>query len=181
MTVHPDGQPAPGTSNLNFTAGRTVSNLVTVPVVNGKVDLRNSSGTVDLLADVTGYYSANGAGTFSTATPLRLLDTRDGTGARRGTVGAGGIVSVQVGGVGGVPADATAVLLNVTATGATDTGYLVAYPHNTGRPAVSSLNYAAGQTVSHQVLVPVIDGRVVFYNSAGNVDVTADLTGWFTA
>ncbi|MFG2693139.1 cell envelope integrity protein TolA [Kitasatospora sp. NPDC048407] len=181
ITAHADGQPLPGTSNLNFTPGRTVSNLVTVPVVNGKVDLHNSAGTVDLIADVTGYYSATGTSTFSPATPLRLLDTRDGTGARQGTVGAGGIVSFQVGGVDGVPYGATAVLLNVTATDPTATGYLTAYPHGTDRPGTSSLNYVAGQTVSHQVLVPVVDGRVVFYNSTGNVNVTADLTGWFAA
>ncbi|GGQ66826.1 hypothetical protein [Kitasatospora griseola] len=181
ITVHADGRPLPATSNLNFTAGRTVANLVTVPVVNGKVDLRNSAGTVDLIADVAGYYSATGTSTFSPATPQRLLDTRDGTGARQGAVGAGGLVSVQVGGVGGVPYGATAVLLNVTVTNPTDTGYLTAYPHGTDRPGTSSLNWTPGQTVSHQVLVPVVDGRVVFYNSTGTVNVTADLTGWFTA
>ncbi|WP_404870431.1 hypothetical protein ACI1MP_34610 [Kitasatospora griseola] len=181
ITAHADGQPLPATSNLNFTAGRTVANLVTVPVVNGKVDLRNSAGTVDLIADVAGYYSATGTSTFSPATPQRLLDTRDGTGARQGTVGAGGIVGVQVGGVGGVPYGATAVLLNVTVTDPTDTGYLTAYPHGADRPGTSSLNWTPGQTVSHQVLVPVVDGWVVFYNSTGTVNVTADLTGWFTA
>ncbi|MFJ8439878.1 hypothetical protein [Kitasatospora griseola] len=181
ITAHADGQPLPATSNLNFTAGRTIANLVTVPVVNGKVDLRNSAGTVDLIADVAGYYSAAGTSTFSPATPQRLLDTRNGTGARQGTVGAGGIVSVQVGGVGGVPYGATAVLLNVTVTDPTDTGYLTAYPHGTDRPGTSNLNWTPGQTVSHQVLVPVVDGRAVFYNSTGTVNVTADLTGWFTA
>jgi len=184
VKVYPHGLPAgsaPTTSNLNFTAGQTVANLVTVPVVNGKVDLRNSTGTVDLIADVTGYYSATGTSTFSPATPLRVLDTRDGTGARQGALGAGGIVSTQVAGVGGVPAGATAVLLNVTATDPTDTGWLTAYPHGTDRPGTSSLNWTAGRTVSHQILVPVVDGRVTFYNSTGSVNVTADLTGWFSA
>ncbi|MFJ5925582.1 hypothetical protein ACIQF6_23535 [Kitasatospora sp. NPDC092948] len=181
VTAYPDGQPLPATSNLNFTAGRTVANLVTVPVVNGKVDLRNSTGTVDLIADVAGYYSATGTSTFSPAAPLRLLDTRDGTGARQGALGAGGIVSTQVAGVGGVPDGATAVLLNVTATDPTDTGWLTAYPHGTDRPGTSSLNWTAGQAVSHQVLVPVVDGRVTFYNSTGSVNVTADLTGWFSS
>ncbi len=37
-------------------------------------------------------------------TPFRVLDTRDGTGALRAPVGAGGSIDVGVVGVGGVPA-----------------------------------------------------------------------------
>ncbi|WP_157031847.1 hypothetical protein [Kitasatospora cheerisanensis] len=181
ITAYPDGQQPPATSNLNFTPGRTVANLVTVPVVNGKVDLRNSAGTVDLVADVTGYYSAAGTSTYASATPLRLLDTRNGTGARQGVVGPDGIVSFQVNGVGGVPYGATAVVLNLTVTDPTATGYLTAYPHGTNRPGVSSVNYTPGGTVSNPVVVPVVDGRVTLYNSTGSVNVTADLTGWFSA
>ena len=49
-------------SSINFAAKQTIPNLVTVPVVNGTVDLRNAHGTVDLLADVTGYYAAGSTG-----------------------------------------------------------------------------------------------------------------------
>ncbi|MGW0754389.1 hypothetical protein [Streptomyces sp. NPDC002587] len=181
VTVYPNGQAAPGVSNLNFTAGQIVPNLVTVPVVNGKVDLRNNSGSVDLIADVTGYYSANGS-TFSAGSPVRLLDTRDGTGARAGAVGQGGIVSLQVAGVEGVPlTGVTAVVLNVTVTNPTQDSHLIVYPHGAPRPGVSNLNYRAGQTVSNLVVVPVVDGRVTFFNNAGSVDVIADLNGYFTS
>ncbi|MFJ5881213.1 hypothetical protein [Kitasatospora cineracea] len=180
VTVYPDGQPLPNVSNLNFTPGQIVPNLVTVPVVNGKVDLRNNSGSVDLIADVTGYYAGTGS-TFSAAAPQRLLDTRYGTGARTGAVGPDGIVSFQVGGVGGVPFDATAVVLNVTVTAPTDDSHLIAYPHGTARPGVSNLNYTPGLTVSNLVVVPVVDGRVTLYNHMGSVQVIADLNGYFTA
>ncbi|MFD8597905.1 hypothetical protein ACFV1L_23150, partial [Kitasatospora sp. NPDC059646] len=181
ITALPDGQQPPNTSNLNLTPGRTVANLVTVPVVNGKVGLRNSAGPVDLIADVTGCYSATGTSTYAPATPLRLLDTRNGTGARQGAVGPDGIVSFQVNGVAGVPYGATAVVLNLTVTDPTATGYLTAYPHGTDRPGVSSLTCTPGGTVSNPVVVPVVDGRVTLYNSTGSVNVTADLTGWFSA
>ncbi|MEV6729594.1 MULTISPECIES: hypothetical protein [unclassified Streptomyces] len=46
---------------------------------------------------------------------------------------------------------------------------------------VSNLNYRAGQTVSNLVVVPVVDGRVTFFNNAGSVDVIADLNGFFTS
>ncbi|MFF8260158.1 hypothetical protein [Streptomyces virginiae] len=181
VTVYPNGQAAPGVSNLNFTPGQIVPNLVTVPVVNGKVDLRNNSGSVDLIADVTGYYAAQGSA-FSAGAPVRLLDTRDGTGARAGAVGGGGIVSLQVAGVEGVPlTGVTAVVLNVTVTNPSQAGHLIVHPHGTGRPNVSNLNYTAGQTVSNLVVVPVVDGRVTFFNNSGAVDVIADLNGYFTS
>ncbi|WP_405423960.1 hypothetical protein [Streptomyces erythrochromogenes] len=181
VTVYPNGQAAPGVSNLNFTPGQIVPNLVTVPVINGKVDLRNNAGSVDLIADVTGYYAAGGS-TFSAAGPVRLLDTRDGTGARAGAVGPGGAVTLQVTGTAGVPAQGvTAVVLNVTVTGPTEAGHLIVHPHGTGRPGVSNLNYTPGQTVANLVVVPVVDGRVTFYNNSGSVEVIADLNGYFTS
>lgn len=59
ITAYPDGTAMPTASNLNFVAGQTVSNLVVVPVgADGKVALTNgSTGTVQLLADVSGYFS----------------------------------------------------------------------------------------------------------------------------
>ncbi|WP_183067785.1 hypothetical protein [Streptomyces sp. gCLA4] len=181
VTVYPNGQAAPGVSNLNFTPGQIVPNLVTVPVVNGKVDLRNNSGSVDLIADVTGYYAAEGSA-FSAGAPVRLLDTRDGTGARAGAVRGGSIVSLQVAGVEGVPlTGVTAVVLNVTVTNPTEASHLIVHPHGIGRPGVSNLNFTAGQTVANLVVVPVVDGRVTFYNNSGSTDVIADLNGWFTS
>ncbi|MBT2542609.1 N-acetylmuramoyl-L-alanine amidase [Streptomyces sp. ISL-44] len=54
-------------------------------------------------------------------------------------------------------------------------------PHGVARPNVSNLNFLAGQTVSNLVVVPVVDGRVTFYNNTGSADVIADLNGWFTS
>ena len=60
ITAYPQGSPLPTASNLNFTAGQTIPNLVVVPVgARGKIDLHNGSpGTVQLLADIAGYYLA---------------------------------------------------------------------------------------------------------------------------
>ncbi|MEU3572818.1 hypothetical protein AB0E96_31005, partial [Kitasatospora sp. NPDC036755] len=181
VTVYPDGRPLPDVSNLNYEAGKIVANLVTVPVVNGKVDLRNSAGEVDLIADVTGYYGGSGSA-FSPTTPVRLLDTRGGVGARAGTVGGGGIVSVPVTALEGVPATGvTAVVLNVTVTEPTADSHLIVHPHGTARPAVSNINFTAGQTRANMVVVPVVDGRVTFFNNWGDTHVIADLNGYFAS
>ena len=155
-------------------------NPVVVPVSDGKVDLYNRSGTVDLLADVEGYHSASGS-TFHNAGPVRIMDTRSGTGVRAGTIGAKGMLSHKVAGVGGLPTSGvTAVVLNVTATGTTATGFVTVYPDGKSRPTSSDLNFGALETVSNLVVVRVIDGKVDFYNSAGHSNLVADLTGYCT-
>jgi hypothetical protein len=57
LTVYPSGTTRPTVSNLNFTAGWTGGNSVTVPVgENGKIDIYNAGGTVDVIADILGVY-----------------------------------------------------------------------------------------------------------------------------
>jgi hypothetical protein len=57
LTVYPDGQGLPGVSNLNYTSGETIANAVIVPVVNGSIDFFNHVGSVNVLADLAGYYT----------------------------------------------------------------------------------------------------------------------------
>ena len=54
------------------------------------------------------------ASVFTPVPPVRLVDTRKGLGPS--TPGDNGTITVQVAGQAGIPADATAVVLNVTAT-----------------------------------------------------------------
>src|SRR5664280_667448 len=65
LTAYADGTALPLASNLNFSPGQTVPNLVVAPVgANGQVDLYNgSAGSTHLIADVTGYFLAGGDGT----------------------------------------------------------------------------------------------------------------------
>ncbi|MFF3193409.1 N-acetylmuramoyl-L-alanine amidase [Streptomyces misionensis] len=180
VTVYPDGTTRTSASNLNFWANETFPNLVVVPVVNGKVDFYNNAGSVDLIADISGYFSATGSVEHN-AGPVRVMDTRDGTGVRKGTVGADSTVTLTVGGHNGVPVDATAVVLNVTAVRPTTTSYVTVYPDGVPRPTpASSLNFTAGETIPNLVVVPVTNGKVDLYNHAGNVDLIADLAGYFT-
>jgi hypothetical protein len=183
LTAYADGQPAPTTSNVNFGAGRTVANLVTVPVIDGKVDFHNGSGgTVHIVADAFGYYTSAATGNaFTAVAPTRILDTRNGTGVSAGKINGNSSITLKVGGVGAVPANATAAVLNLTATQGTVDGYLTVYPTADSRPITSNLNFKAGETRPNLVVVPLgANGSVDIYNVAGQVHAVADLMGYFT-
>jgi hypothetical protein len=58
LTVWPAGQPAPGTSNLNMVRGQVVPNLVVTKIGSGgNVSISNAAGSVDVLADVAGFFT----------------------------------------------------------------------------------------------------------------------------
>ena len=187
LTVYPWDAGLPSTSNLNFTAGETVANQVTVPVASdGTVDFSDGAGSTDVIADLAGYYTLDKAGsTYVTDGPARLLDTRagTGTGGTKAPVPAGQSISLQVAGVQGVPqSNVSAVVMNVTATHPTTSSYLTVYPDGQKLPTASNLNFAAGTTVPNLVTVPVgADGKVDFYNANGSTDVIADLAGYYVA
>ncbi len=186
IKVYPDGLAKPDTSNLNFTAGLTVANLVTVPVTNGKVTLFvESPGSAHLIADLSGYYTAgtSGSGFASlTPSPIRVLDTRNGTGGVGGRVGAGGTLSVPV--PLSVPDDATAVVMNATAVDTSSYGNLTVYPDAPGQaaPTTSSLNFNAKGTVPNLVIVPISANRRIDFrvDSPGSADLIADVEGFFS-
>ncbi|MEU9064306.1 peptidoglycan recognition protein, partial [Streptomyces sp. NPDC048430] len=184
VSVYPNGTTRTAATNLNLVKGQTAPNLVIVPVVNGKVDFYNRAGTLDLIADITGYFTSTGEGsTHVNLGPKRVMDTREGLGVAKAPVGADSVVTLQVAGANGVPAEGvTAVVLNVTATNVTaPTSYVSVYPDGTTRTAASNLNLVQGQTAPNLVVVPVVNGKVDFYNRAGTLDLIADITGYFTS
>jgi len=76
----------------------------------GKVTFYNSEGTVDVIADLAGYYTPTLGALFVGRTLDRILDTRIGLGASKATRGPGTVTVV----VPGLPAGTTAVAINVT-------------------------------------------------------------------
>jgi hypothetical protein len=182
LAVFPAGSTpsAPTVSNLNFTAGQTVANLVIAQVSGGKVSFYNGSGgTVQVIADLAGLYGPGGSG-FQPQPPARVLDTRNGTGAGVSPVAARTRVRLSL--AGKVPSGTAAVVLNVTATQPATSGWLAAYPDSAAVPATSSLNFTPGQTVANQVIIPLNNGIADIYNgSGGTVQVVADLDGYYAA
>jgi hypothetical protein len=179
LTVWPRGAPRPLASNLNFSAGVSVPNLVIAGVgTDGRISVFNNRGTVDVVADVQGWYSNTQVGSsYVPVNPARLLDTRSAS-----AVGPGGTVQLDVTGVGGVPATGvTAVVLNMTVDRASGPeSYLTVWPSGAPRPTASNLNFSSGPASTNSVVAQVgADGNVSIYNNLGSTDVIADVAGWF--
>ena len=181
LTVWPSGRDRPTASNLNFAVGQTVPNLVVVPVgTDGKIKIFNgSSGAVDLLADVAGYYldgNPTAAGTLGPLIPARILDTRGG-----GALGGGTARALKVTGRGGVPASGvSAVMVNVTAVSPMADGFVTAWPSGTNLPTASNLNFVHSRDVANLAIVPVgADGKLMLFNgSTAPVELLADVVGY---
>ena len=117
---------------------------------------------------------------YQPLTPARLLDTRSGVGAPKVKVPAGGRVDLQVTGRGGVPGSGVeAVVLNVTATNSTGSGYATVYPAGVSRPGASKLNFTLGQSVANGAVVKLGSGGKVSLYASQSADLVADVQGWF--
>ncbi|MCU1390907.1 MAG: hypothetical protein JWL72_4245, partial [Ilumatobacteraceae bacterium] len=162
VTVWPGGTVRPQASSLNPVPGLATPNLVISQLSGaGSVSMYNNTGTVDLIADLVGYFTPSSTLRLQALTPARLLDTRDGTGGVAAPVSGGKAIALKVNGSGGVPNNAKAVVLNVVATGADTASYLTVWPSDQPQPLASSLNMVVGQTVPNLVMSKVGgDGKV---------------------
>ena len=123
---------------------------------------------------------------FVAITPCRLFDTRatEPVGPRTTPLAAGETFQQAVRGTNGncvLPSDAVAVAMNVTAVNGTSASYLTVWPSDAARPLASSLNWVAGAPPTpNKVDVKLgADGAIKLFNNAGNVDVLADVVGYY--
>ena len=126
---------------------------------------------------------------FTVLTPSRLFDTRSPEGSARLVRGDGstaGPLSLSSRGAyrdwaaAAVPADASAVWLNVTALGQQVPGFLTVFPSGRPRPNTSNVNFASDQVVANAVPVALGAMREVAFETPTAVGVIADLAGAFT-
>lgn len=215
LTVYPTGEATPLESVLNFEPGPAgcttidcvVPNLVITQLSSGnQVTIYNgSTGTVNVVVDLEGYFDSaaattGDAGRYVALPPARLADTRCGdtppaagsdcadehipaANSTLSTMSAGQTISVMVAGEGGVPAaGAEAAVVQLTATNTTANGYLTAYAGATSLPLASNVNWVRGQTASSRAIVPIgSNGAIDIYNYAGRTDVVVDVVGYFTS
>jgi hypothetical protein len=182
VTVYPNGVNRPLASNLNFVPGDTIPNSVIVGIgTQGKVNLYNANGTIDLVADVVGYYSPDDTGKrFFPVTPVRALDTRNGTGGFSAAVGQGASINLTIRGANGIPNSASAIVMNTTAVLPTGGSFLTVWPTGVNRPLASNLNFVPGDIIPNLVQVGIgSNGKVSLFNNAGAVNLVADITGYF--
>ena len=179
ITTWPTGEPRPNASTHNFVPNLTVANLVLAKVgAGGRVSLFNSSGQTHLIADVIGYFSADG-GAFVPVSPQRLVDSRDGTGGVSGQLGPGANVATPLATGSPVPGSAGAVVVNVTSVNSTAPSFLTAWPRGVGRPNASTMNPRPGVPVPNQAYLKLgTDGHLEVFNHSGDTDVIVDVFGY---
>jgi hypothetical protein len=185
VSVRPTGA-LPGASNLNFAAGETIANLVTVGIgTDGTITLTTAQGATHIVVDLVGYYDPTASGgRFHPLTPVRALDDRIGLGGYAtpwGPTPPEPVRAVNVAGSSGVPAGATGIVMNTTVTNATTGSYLSVYPDGAQTPITSTLNFGRGQTLPNLAVLPLpANGQLRIANHIGHTDVIADLAGYFS-
>ena len=191
VQVWPAAWTQPVGRNLSYN-GTGVSELVVTQLsADGKVSIYTSSSSINALVDVAGYYTASQDGTGSVFVPAgsdqRILDTRNGTGTCTPSpctaLPSSTNVTVSVAGNGGVPTDASAVVLNATVFNPSADGALVIWnADDATQPPGRNLSYSAGKSASNTAMVGLGPTGAVDVRAINNsTDLTLDVEGWYVA
>ncbi len=191
LSLGPVAMNHPTIFTLDFPKGDNRANGVTV-ALSGTGTLSftfvapTAGQTVQVLFDVTGYFTPGSAGAaYYPLAPARLLDTRSKiglSGAFRSHVAR----TFQVTGRGGVPAGATAVTGNLTVTKQTSLGFLFIGPVAVDKPTSSTLNFPKGDDRANSVTVALGTGGKLSVTyaaaqSTATAQVVFDVTGYYMA
>lgn len=183
--VGPAGVDPGSTSALNISGvGQTRANLVMVAVGrSGRIALHVST-TTHLIVDVAGYFvpsSSTNDGRFVGVEPERLLDSRTDPAQHR--LRARQTITVDIDDrTTQLPvADASAVVLNVTAVSGGSRGYVTVWQDGMPRPSTSNVNLSSvNDTAANLVIVPVGADGVIQLFASTNLDLIIDVVGYFT-
>lgn len=178
------GAPYRLSSNVNTNGPSDIrANLVVVPVAaDGSVDL-HTLNIADVVVDVAGWFTdgtqpSSTAGRF-VSTPLqRMVDTRVPTGF--GPMPGGG-QSRSVQPPATVPADARALVHNVTIVDSSGPGWVTPYPGGT-LPMVSAGNASAAGQIRAVLSFTLLGGppAVMSYATYMATDLVVDVAGYYT-
>jgi hypothetical protein len=178
----------PRSSTINFPVGDIRANNVTAPLSSSgalsTVYKAGSGKRAHIIFDVTGYFlEGTSDAVYNTlAEPLRVLDSRGGTGLS-GTFDQGEPRELVVAkGSNGIPIDAVAVTANLTVVGQSKAGYVSVTPDEDATPPSSSLNFPTGD-VRANGLTAMLDGGslwMVYKAGAGaTTHLVLDVTGYY--
>ncbi len=185
LTLWPTGQSQPEVSTLNSFSGGIVSNAAIVPSgTNGAVSMY-VTGSTNVILDLNGYFvplsnPSASTGMLIPVSPCRVADTRQTAGTFGGPIlSAGSTRSFPIpSGSCGIPADAKAYVLNVTAIPSGTLQYLTTWPSGQSRPNVSTLNSTDGRVVANAAIVPAgANGAISVYVTDPS-HVLLDISGY---
>ena len=186
VTLGPDPTNTPGSSTINFPAGDIRANNVVVPVnadgTLSAVYIGSGNASLDLVFDISGYFTASGGALYNTLNPVRILDSRSNTGVS-GPFAANKARTLQVAGHGGVPAGAVAITANLTVTSQTFGGFAAVGPSIDASTNFSNLNFPVRDNRANGVTVPLAgDGTLdlIYVAPAGQTaNLLLDVTGYY--
>ena len=174
------------TVDQNSIAASTRSAYRDLSVQVGGVELRTGGGgtTTTTTTTTTGSTTTTTQpGTpgdwYTGVSPVRIMDTRYTVPAP--TPMSGRVArSLTVRGANGVPADATAAVMNVTVVNATQPSWLTVSPSTGAVAGTSNVNFANGAPTPNLVTVPLgADGGIRLTLDSGLANVIVDLVGWY--
>lgn len=174
-------QAAPTTSNVNLDENDTRATSAIVPIQGTDLCVLAQERS-DVIVDLFGYTSPSSTNLLTPLTPLRLVDTRDGSGLvkRKGALASGEVLELGTATVAGRPASPTGIAVNVTAVGAASAGWLAVFPCGQSTDT-SIVNFEKGDTVANAALVALpADGRLCVTGNS-SVQVIVDVNGWIAS
>jgi SpoIID/LytB domain protein len=175
LTAYPCGVSRPTTSVVQSRPGRVVSGAAIVPLgADGSLCVFSNVGT-HVVVDLFGSFAPGSGNRFEPISAQRRFDSRP-SGA---VLPAGSVVRVASRGAGAAPADSTAASFTVHALDAAAGGYVTVWPCGTTMPVVSSVNVAAGTSVTNAVDVAVGSGGDVCFFVSAPMHLAVDLAGWY--
>jgi|GEM_PF-1533066 len=170
----------PGTSSVNYVGGRTTAGMA-ITMMTARTVCIFSSAMTDLVVDLVGVFVPGGA-LFHPLSPTRWVDTR-GAPAQVTVLGrfaAESQIYIPMAGMGGVPIDATAVWINLTATNAPTGAVLQAYPGPCSTaPNTSVVNVLSNRDAATAAIVELGGGGICVRALTGQPHVVLDVSGWF--
>jgi hypothetical protein len=149
--------------------------VVSIADARARAGFGSGTNEVNARAATTAAAAAGSGGSaFTSMSPTRVLDTRNSGGA----LGPGSIRTVDLS--SRVPANATAVVLNVTGVSPTLSTVITVWPAGEDRPEASTLNLRAGEIRANAATVALGPERTLaFRNNSGNTHIVADLAGYY--
>lgn len=179
LTAHDCDSARQGTSNLNVHVIQPTSNTAIVPVGSSRELCVYSQEQSDVLVDLFGWFAPGGS-KLQPMTSRRALDTRSPElrpANIDGKVAPGERVQLDAARLG-VPPEATAVMVNFTATQADGWGFLTGFPCLSGMPPTSNINYDVGIDRAGTAIVALDSAGLCLELGLASSHVIVDVVAW---
>lgn len=183
-TPTPVDIPIQGVAIKATTTTTTTTTSTTTTTTTSPAATTSTTSTVPGGTTSTTIPSVGDPDVFTPVAPARLLETRpgqktiDGEAQDAGRQAGGSQIRVSLAGRAGIPVDATAAVVNVTAIRPTSVGFLTVHQCLSSVPTSASLNYVPGSSLGNEVVAALdSDGDVCVFTSA-ETDLAVDVVAY---